>query len=164
MELEAEALRLLECHQLKAEDGDRQMSDQHLGDIAAIYFRLWRALPSRLGVERMENATARTNELSEKRAFFYKWRKVKGSEATYTRLITALLDVGSREDAERVCKMLRSVVPTNWPDSQQPSTMGLEGLAYTTSLLAGRYRSKGVWFAKNNTLLSYLGYGLFPRR
>lgn len=137
--MEAEALRLLECHQLKEEDGDRQMSDQHLGDIAATYayFRLWRALPARLGVLRIENATARTDEVTEKRAFFYKWRKEKGSEATYTRLISAMLDVGSREDAERVCKMLRTVVPTNWPDSQQPSTMGLDGLAFTTSLLAG---------------------------
>ena len=135
--MEAEALRLLECHQLKAEDGDRQVSDQHLGDIAASFFRLWRALPPRLGVMRRNNATARTDEVSEKRAFFYKWRKEKGSEATYTRLITALLDVGSTEEAERVCKMLRTVVPTNWPDSQEPSTMGLEGLAFTTSLLAG---------------------------
>ena len=45
-------------------------------------------------------------EGEKRQAFLALWRERKGSEATYSKLLSALLNTDCREDAEWVCKLL----------------------------------------------------------
>ena len=48
------------------------------------------------------------SEMEKRLEFLIAWRKIKGSDATYKRLIDALLMIGCREDAEGIHKLLTS--------------------------------------------------------
>ena len=67
-------------------------------------------LPSHLGVPQIyvHDINRNSTEESERRSnFFFGWKELKGSAATYKALITALLDIDCREDAEGVCRFLK---------------------------------------------------------
>ena len=96
------------------EDLNKEISDLHLAKIVQSRCTRWRSLPSHLELE--------TNLLSdidrdfpkevEKRSeFFDQWKRQKGSEATYKRLMQALLDVKERHDAEYVCQLSQQILP-----------------------------------------------------
>ena len=102
---------LLECYQLGEEVCNQQMTDRHLGEIASSYCRRWRTLRAELGlksiVEHDIDCSNPGDEEGKRNAFFDKWKLMKGSTATYKVLISALLEIECRDDAEGVCKVLK---------------------------------------------------------
>ena len=110
------------------------ISDSHLRIISRSYCKDWRLLSYLLGPE--ESITVNDIEKSsrtetEKRIDFFKhWKSIQGSRATYRSLIDALLGINRREDAERVCDLLksdrRSAMPL--PSTQQNSLPMLENV------------------------------------
>lgn len=109
-------------YQLREEDGNKQISALHLEDISLNSCRKWRLLPSRLGLKEIvvhDINRSFVDEEERRRAFFLKWREIKGSGVTYKALISALLEIKCREDAESVCKLLQqqSLSEASW---QQP--------------------------------------------
>ena len=46
-------------------------------------------------------------EENERQKFLERWQEKKGCDVTYIKLISALLEVECRSDAEGVCKLLR---------------------------------------------------------
>ena len=97
---------------LSGEDCNKEISDQDLEYISLNLCKNWRFLPTPLGMpELTENDIDRdhSKEKEKRRAFFIEWKAVAGKEgATYRRLIGALLEISSREDAESVCELLLS--------------------------------------------------------
>ena len=66
--------------------------------------------------------------------FLLTWKEMEGSSATYSQLITALLKIKCRQDAEKLCEMLKQSVP----QSQLPIAT-----ASTSSRCAGECDSSG---------------------
>ena len=97
--------------QLGEEVCNQQVTDIHLDEIASSYCRHWRTLRAELGLEAIvEHDIDRSipgDEEGRRRAFFNKWKLMKGSSATYKALISALLRIKCRDDAEGVCKLLK---------------------------------------------------------
>ena len=59
------------------------------------------------------------DEHQKREKFFSTWKENKGSEATYTKLIRALLTIESKEDAEFVCKLLQKQQEAQLKEHQQ---------------------------------------------
>jgi hypothetical protein len=107
---EAQLSSLLEHHQLQVRECNRPISTKHLDDLALSHCREWRKLPSRLEMDDIVVHDVDMEPIKEdrkRRAFFLKWKEIKGSEATYKKLIVALLAIRCRGDADGVCQMLR---------------------------------------------------------
>jgi len=64
-------------------------------------------------------------EKEKRAALLGKWKKKKGSAATYKRLIQALLDIECREEAEGVCELLQK---SSGSQQQHPFTQHTEKL------------------------------------
>ena len=87
------------------------VSDLHLEVISRSYCTKWKSLPAHLEMkEVVVNDIDRINgdEQEKRHAFLKKWKAVKGSEATYKKLINALLAIECREEAEGVRELLLS--------------------------------------------------------
>ena len=85
------------------------MTDEHLVEFTHCFGEHWRRIPAYLEMKRIvvKDAERTQGEEEDRRlAFFSKWKLQKGTNATYERLVYALLKIGSRSDAEAVCKML----------------------------------------------------------
>lgn len=96
-------------------DWNQRVSDQHIEKFSRSHGKKWRSLPPYLELETIAvddiDRNPRTLTEEEKRhAFFSKWKHVKGSRATYRRLVGALLKIQCREDAENLCEMLKTSV------------------------------------------------------
>ena len=95
---------------------NKQVSDAHLEDISRSCCSGWRSLPSRLEmrkivVEDIDRLQGLSEE--EKRLYFFKqWKSEKGSEATYKKLIDALVKIKCREDAEKVQCLIENPATT----------------------------------------------------
>lgn len=79
-------------------------------EIARSYCSNWRMLYSHLELDKIVVSDVDRMNVSEeekRQAFFAAWRKRKGTDATYERLLYALLKTGCREDAEGVYKLLK---------------------------------------------------------
>ena len=105
------ALNLLfEKYKLKKKDASKQISDIHLDKISHSCCSQWRRLPPYLCMERIVkddvNRLSASEEAEKRSLFFSKWVDEKGSDATYEKLISALLKMGCKNDAEKVCKLL----------------------------------------------------------
>ena len=102
---------LLEEYKLKKKDVNKQISAIHLDKISHYCCSQWRRLPAYLEMDRIVKDDVdrlSTNEEAEKRSsFFSKWGDEKGSEATYEKIINALLEMKCKKDAEKVCKLIR---------------------------------------------------------
>ena len=103
---------LMEDFQLSEEDCKLQVTDIYLEKISSTSCEKWRSLPPYLKMEKIVTKDIdrehQGNDESEKRhTFFKKWKKTKGLKATYRSLINALLETKCREDAERVCELLK---------------------------------------------------------
>lgn len=103
---------LLEQYQLTEEECSRRVSRRHLEFST---WCQWRDLPPYLEMDAFiaEDIDHRPiNEDDKRCAFFVKWRDVKGSGATYGKLITSLLKIRGWEYAERLCEMLQDSPPS----------------------------------------------------
>ena len=90
----------------------KQVSDCHVEEISTSSCEKWRSLPPYL---EMETIVAKDidrdhpggNECEKRCSFLKKWKSLRGLKATYRSLISALLKVKCREEAEYVCKLLK---------------------------------------------------------
>ena len=93
-----------------------QVSDVHLQDISRSCCSKWRRLPARLEMEEIVvQDIDRLQGLSEEEKrlnFFKQWKSEKGSEATYKKLIDALVKIKCREDAEKVQCLIENPATT----------------------------------------------------
>ena len=106
---------------LTEKDCNKPVSDAHLECISRSSYTSWKSLPAHLGLETIvaEDADHSQVHPEEKRVeFFRQWKKRKGSGATYSQLINALLKINCREDAEKVCQIIsQDVQPSNSSES-----------------------------------------------
>ena len=100
---------ILQRYGMKDQDLDRAVSKKHLDRLSHSYLENWRRLPVYLGMKDITKRDAilsATEEEGRRRFFLNTWSKMKGSEATYRKLIFALVRIQSMEDAEAICKLL----------------------------------------------------------
>ena len=101
-----------------ATNAGKQVSDDYLREIAQSSCKEWKHLPSLLGLDSIvaDDIDKRSISEWEKRHEFLKeWKRREGSKATYKQLIRALLKIKSRDDAEKVCTLLKKSAPTATP-------------------------------------------------
>lgn len=102
----------------------------------------WRSLPTYLDmIEILVKDLERDLKVESERrkAFFSQWKAMKGSAATYKKLIIALLYINCVEDAEGVCKLLASQkFGPQWKCSVKiPPAPIAPGIVLTTNGISG---------------------------
>lgn len=99
--------------QVTVEDCSKQVSDSHLEEISRSCCEKWRSLPSYLDLPKLMSADIDREHIGEeerRNSFFSTWKLKKGSDATYRKLIYALVKIECRHDAEKVCKLLKESI------------------------------------------------------
>ena len=117
---------LLKQYKLKREDVSKKISDMHLDKISHSCCSQWRRLPPYFDMEKIVKDDINRlsgNEDEKRSSFFSKWVDEKGSDATYEKLISALLEVGCKNDAEKVCKLMQPVPSASPKLSQSPESL-----------------------------------------
>ena len=102
---------LMKIHGLTDDDCNCEIKKVHLQEISCALCERWRELPACFKMPKITSKDIERDFKSEKerrRAFLFQWRDRDGSAATYKRLISALLDINCRDDAEGVCKLLKT--------------------------------------------------------
>ncbi len=95
---------------LSEEQFDQVVSESHFEAITLCYSEKWRYLYTDLNMDliSVSNANRRHHhELDKRKAFFSEWKKKRGEEASYRKLVSALLNIDRRQDAEGVCRLLQ---------------------------------------------------------
>ena len=103
-------LQLMSQYRLTERQYNKQVSDIHLEKLSRSGCKQWKSLPPHLELETIvaEDIDKRRKEEREKRyEFLLTWKDMEGSGATYGQLITALLKIKCRQDAEKLCEMLK---------------------------------------------------------
>ena len=104
---------LIDRYHLTEEDVDKQITDKHIEVISRSTCRKWRSLYAHLDLTSIvvldidHDHHMQLDEDQKRSLFFTNWKEKKGSEATYKWLISALLTIECREDAESVCELLK---------------------------------------------------------
>ena len=114
---------------LTDEESDQQISDTQLEKISRTCITRWRSLPPYLEVSSItiDDIDHDSNKEEEKRNdFFSDWKLKNGSRATYKKLLHGLLEIGCRDDAEKVCRLLREYVSTLEQNSGTTSRRSIE--------------------------------------
>ena len=107
-------VELFHNYQLSAEALEQQITEEVLDKIASTCCEDYRRLPPYLGVECIAIRDIERDGKSEperRQTFLRKWKQVKGSGATYKAIIAALLKIRCREDAEKICVLVKSLKP-----------------------------------------------------
>ena len=120
MEQHSSFSELLSSFGLSREDCGRTVSDAHAECISRKCCKHWKKLPSHLGLDTIvvdDISSGQGDEETKRHNFFLKWKETKGSGATYRALINALLVIDCREDAEKVCDILKDPVGSTSPPS-----------------------------------------------
>ena len=124
---------LIARYHLTEEDVSKQITDEHIEVISRSTCRKWRSLYAHLDLSSIavDDVDHLPVDEDQKRfKFLTSLKEKKGSEATYKKLICALLTTECREDAECVCKLLKSLQQ----QQQQPQSTGTQccsqGLAH----------------------------------
>ncbi len=118
---------------------DSKVTEVHLQEISQNHCSKWRDLPTPLGLSKMavnDLEYKPGGEGGKRKAFLETWQQQMGGDATYRALITALLNVQSRDDAESVCKLLQGA-----PAHPAPQTQATNGAGCTA---AGKCQRLGV--------------------
>ena len=108
----AEATSLIANYGL-GDDVNDQIKDNHVEMISRSYCGKWKRLPSYLNMESVivDDIDYLAIDEDEKRLkFLSTWKTTKGSDATYEKLISALLKIERVNDAEGVCRILQQDV------------------------------------------------------
>ena len=128
---------LIARYHLTEEDVNKQITDQHIEIISRTSCSQWKSLPAHLGLLPI---TARDidrgpgDEREKRNTFLTTWKAMKGSEATYKKLINALLTIECREDAESVCELLKDADSVQQPESDCSSNAST--FSDTTGIIA----------------------------
>jgi hypothetical protein len=117
---------LLRKYNIRKEDISKQITDKHIIKISRSYCKDWEQLPPFLNMESIIkddiNRLSVTEE-AKRSKFLSKWVEISGSDATYVKLIKALLKIGCRNDAEAVCVIIQPPQMALEP-AQLPSPSG----------------------------------------
>lgn len=119
-------------------EGD-QISDDHLEKISRSCCEKWKSLPAHLELDTIvaSDIDKKQKDEEEKRHdFFKKWKRTKGSAATYGKLISALEKIDCKDDAEKVHKIMStktesppipecSTAQASAPDIQPPDSASM---------------------------------------
>ena len=106
----SEFLELIKKYELPEKEYDKKVSDAHLETISRSSCKHWERLPSHLEMNDIVVSDVRRTQIDEegkRLEFLRKWREQKGSKATYKQLVLALLKIECRDDAEKVCEILK---------------------------------------------------------
>ena len=114
---------------------NQQVSDAHLEKISRSGCKQWKSLPPYLELDTIvaeDIDKGPANERSKRHDFLLKWKDMKGFSATYKQLITALLKIKCRQDAEKLCEMLKKYISQtpSLPSSPSSATAGKYQLGY----------------------------------
>ena len=93
----------------------KKIRNIHLQRISQNYCHQWENLIPHLGMKAITEHDIERSSGSpgkKRRRFLFKWEEEKGSEATYEKLISALLEIKCKEDAEGVCRLLQNSSPS----------------------------------------------------
>ena len=118
---------LLKQYKLKREDVTKKISDIHLDKISHSCCSQWRRLPPYFDMEKIvkDDINRLPANEDEKRSSFFSKLDEKGCDATYEKLISALLEMGCKNDAEKVCRLIQPVLmtPPKLSHSPQPESL-----------------------------------------
>ena len=95
-------------------DLSKPLSEVNLDKISNSLHLDWTRLPPYLGLKHgvtEDIERSHRGEAEKRQQFFWKWKSVEGAEATYGKLILALLEIERREDAENICEILTQDPP-----------------------------------------------------
>ena len=121
------AAALLEQYNLGKEECSKKVTDKHLVTISSSYCKKWRFIYPYLDMTSTDVTNAEkggNDEESKGQRFLERWKEKKGCDATYIKLINALLEVECRNDAESVCELLHdkpSPPIVSAPESNPPN-------------------------------------------
>ena len=90
------------------------VSDKDLERISRSCCKDWKSLPTHLELETIlveDIEKSQADEREKRHDFLRQWKRMKGSAATYKQLVSALLEIESVDDAEKVCGILKESVP-----------------------------------------------------
>ena len=106
---------------LSEKDWNRTVSDVHADEISRHYCKKWRSLYPHLELQKIVVTDAEIDyntEEARRHDFITKWRDIKGSEATYKKLVCGLLKIDQKLDAENICRLLAKC---NSPSQNAPN-------------------------------------------
>ena len=114
-------------YRLTEEDVNKQITDEHIGVISSLssLCSQWKSLPVHLGLATTivgDIDSTPVTETEKKMDFFTTWKEEQGSNATYRKLIGALLEILCKRDAESVCQLLKSASPVQAQQQQESAT------------------------------------------
>ena len=92
---------------------DATVTELHMMEIIKKYGSRWKEMYMYLDIDKITVSDlkyAPGDEEDKRQCFFGIWKQQKGNDATYRALLTALLGVTSRDDAECVCKLMQGQV------------------------------------------------------
>ena len=91
---------------------DTPVSDEDVTTIAARYLTTWQDLTPYLGLDHTQAVAIRKTYFydydTQKREALYKWRQIKGDEATYRALITAAKKIPNMQLVGKVKDLLQA--------------------------------------------------------
>ena len=124
---------LMEQYRLSESDCGIQVTDIHLEKLSNILGRKWRSLPAYLEmkstvIDDIDYERLGCDESDKRLSFLNKWKEMRGTQATYRKLINALLEINCRNDAEKVCKLLLKPTPPCRVKPLQPVTSSSRGM------------------------------------
>ena len=131
-------LQLISQYGLTEGQCNEQVSDIHLEELSRSGCKQWKSLPSHLKLEAnvAEDIDKTQKKEGEKRnEFLLAWKETRGSSATYRQLITALLKIKCRLDAEKLCEKLCEMLKK----SIEPPQSG-QATPSATTHHAGKYQ------------------------
>ena len=114
-------------YSLKDEDWNKEITRCHLQEISRRLCEDWKFLPAHLEMEGIvvsDIDRGLGNEREKRHSFLSRWKREKGSAATYKKLIASLLAIGCRSDAEEVCKLVLKLPKANVLPSNSYSRAG----------------------------------------
>lgn len=99
------------------EEVKKQITDEHIEEISHSMCSQWESLPAYLDlppiiVQDINRSSTATTEREKRKIFFTTWKDEQGSGATYEKLISALLKIRCRQDAESIIKLCRLLTNT----------------------------------------------------
>ena len=107
-------LQLMRHYALTERQYNRPVSDTHLEEFSRSGCKEWKSLPRYLKLYTIvakDIDKSQKGEREKRHEFLITWKHFEGSNATYRQLITALLEIKSRQDAENLSEMLKQSVP-----------------------------------------------------
>ena len=120
-------LQLMSDYGMTEEHYNKQVTNIHLEELSRSGCKLWKSLPPHLELKTIvaeDIDDCREDPGMKRYKFLLKWKDMKGLGATYRQLINALLKIECRQDAEKLCDMLKKSTLTVDTSSHQITTAG----------------------------------------